>query len=278
MFTSLTCAKCGEVFPANEIPMTCPKCGSNSFASDESKSGLALRVSAPHSYSLSHIQYAALLARYSDSIESNYVEEFKYKFYLDNQAFVVASIFSSVAFLECTMNEFFAGIADKSNKEFLQIYGDDVAEQINQFMKILTTRKSSFPIQKKYQIALIFCKKEQLDEGALPAQSVKLLIDLRNHLIHAHPDNTTLFTVGEIEPIDEEQGLIARLKGGKFLNNRLLKNNSNAFFPDKCLGHGCADWGVKSSLAYTDKFFDKIGLTPPYERLRDELKTTWSDD
>ncbi len=277
MFSSLSCANCGDVFPQNTIPLPCPNCGRNSFKSDESMSGLGMRVSIGRSYSLSHIQHATLFARNSSSIEVEHGGDLSgLKFHNDNEAFVIAAIFSTVAFLECTMNEFFSEIGN--NKDFLKLYGDDKATLINRLWNWKYPRTASFPILQKYQIALTLCDKEPFDTGCSPYQFVELLIKLRNYLIHAEPEDITLFTVGEIEPHENSFDKLSGGLMGKFPTNKLFENTSNPFFPDKCLGHGCVEWGIKSSLEFTDEFFARIGLVPPYEPMRSELKTKWSDE
>ena len=58
----------------------------------------------------------------------------------------------------------------------------------------------------------------------------------------------------------------------KFATNPLAGKNV-PFFPDKCLGHGCAEWAIMNSIIFTDEFFRRLGLPVPYEGIRDELAT-----
>lgn len=276
MFSSLSCANCSDVFPPNTIPISCPKCGGNSFKSDESSHGLGFRLSTKHSYSLSHIRHAAFFTRNSDSIEKEFGKDlygFGLAFHSDNQAFVTAAIFSTAAFLECTMNEFFSEIAEGSNKEFSNLYGSEIEQQINQLWNMEIPRTASYPILKKYQIALTICKKELFNPGDSIYQMVDLLITLRNYLIHAEPEKITLFIVGDIEPPKILYRKLSEGLKGKFPTNRLLENTGNPFFPDKCLGHGCAEWAIKSSLKFTDEFFARIGLIPSYSSMEKLLET-----
>jgi hypothetical protein len=276
MFSSLSCSNCDYVFPPNTIPLPCPNCGSNSFKSDESSQGLSLHISTGRSYSLSHIQHAALFSRNSGSIEDEFGKDLSgLKFHNDNEAFVTAAIFSTVAFLECTMNEFFSDIADGSNTEFSKLYGDEIKEQINRLWNMDIPRTASYPILKKYQIALTLCKIELFNSGDSIYQMVDLLIKLRNYLIHAEPEKITLFTVGDIESHKALYPKLSEGLKGKFPTNKLLENTSSPFFPDKCLGHGCAEWGIKSSLKFTDEFFARIGIDPPYKSMENSLETMW---
>jgi hypothetical protein len=59
---------------------------------------------------------------------------------------------------------------------------------------------------------------------------------------------------------------------GKF-NLNPLTGAGNPFYPDKCLGHGCAEWAVNSSIKFVDEFFEKLGSTPVFDHVREQLKT-----
>jgi hypothetical protein len=66
-------------------------------------------------------------------------------------------------------------------------------------------------------------------------------------------------------------------KFGKLLKNKFPENplaqKNQQFFPDKCLGHGCAEWAVQNSLEFTDQFFKNIDLSAPYDGIKNELVT-----
>lgn len=277
MFSNLFCSYCGYRSPANELPVVCPDCGRNAFKSDESSKGLAFQVSVKTKYSFMHIKNAALFARNSGSTEKEYAATSLglSEFFEDNQAFVVAALFSTVAFLESTMNEFFSEINE--NKEFLEIHGEEKANLIKTMWDCKVPRTAAFPVLQKYQIALALSGKKAFETGTLPYQDVALLIELRNYLMHAEPETISLFTIGDIDSSTVSKRKLLGLEN-KFPINKLLENTSNNFFPDKCLGHGCAEWAIKSSLAFTDEFFSRIELVPPYEPIRKNLKTTWHDE
>jgi hypothetical protein len=52
-----------------------------------------------------------------------------------------------------------------------------------------------------------------------------------------------------------------------------LAHKNRPYFPDKCLGHGCAEWAVLNSLGLTDEFFLKLELPAPYDGVKEELLT-----
>jgi hypothetical protein len=86
---------------------------------------------------------------------------------------------------------------------------------------------------------------------------MNLLIRLRNELIHYKPRNLASPTVHRLEK---------RLTG-RFATNKLMTGAGNSFFPDHCLGHGCAEWSVTSSEMYMNAFFADLGIVPNYQRV-----------
>jgi hypothetical protein len=109
--------------------------------------------------------------------------------------------------------------------------------------------------------------KDQFDRGAQPYQDVRHLIELRNALMHYEPKDV-------VSPPRNQQ---ERHKFEKALKGRFPKNpfmgRGNAFYPDKCLGHGCAAWAVGSSVDFIDQFCEKIGIEPTYRSIRAILIT-----
>ena len=111
-------------------------------------------------------------------------------------------------------------------------------------------------ILKKYQFALKFAQQPIFIKNEPPYKDVGLLIRLRNELVHYKPE-----TLGGTD-IHDLQGELET----KFPINALMANSGNPFFPDKCLGYGCAKWALISSKTFADEFFNKLGLTPHYKR------------
>lgn len=233
-----------------------------------------------NSYALTHLLSAALHARNSGAIEDSFASEpeLGLRFHSDNEAFVISAVFHSVAFLEATINEFFVHLAEDSYEDFRKIYDKEICDQIKHMWKMKIPQTAAYPTLQKYDIALVLCRKAPSEKGVEPYQSAELLVKLRNYLIHAEPEIHTLFTIGNIEGTKNSRpGLVEGLKN-KFPENKLMAGFGNAFFPYKCLGHGCAAWAVESSIAFTDKFFSELGLTPFYDGLGDKLATKWKDD
>jgi hypothetical protein len=97
---------------------------------------------------------------------------------------------------------------------------------------------------------------------------VDCLIKLRNALVHYEPEWT--INISDTEKITVQK--FEKILKGKFQLNPLT-GEGNSFFPDKCLGHGCAEWAVKSSIMFADEFFLRMRLKPTYDHVRSCILT-----
>lgn len=133
------------------------------------------------------------------------------------------------------------------------------------------------PVLGKYQKILEIGGKPQFDENDPVFLGVRDLIGIRNYLMHYRREWVTIPTGGETEhpsgnSPETQAGRLEKLFRNRFRENPLA-GKSLPFFPDRCLGHGCAEWAVVSSLAFTDRFFGDLGLPAPYDGIRNELLT-----
>jgi hypothetical protein len=220
-------------------------------------------------YSLQHIQSAALFTRLCANIEKNYNGVFNDELFSEHRAYVTGTILSVVSFLEAAINEIFADIADGINDKITNCFNLRSKIQISSLWDMGIPRTASYPILEKYQIALLLADKKVLDKGKNPFQDVLLIIKLRNSLTHYEPEWITHQLEDNKDsyvPHDFEK----KLKS-KFPLNPLL--SGNPFYPDKCLGYGCAEWAVVSGINFADEFFKELGAIPRYEHIRGRLKT-----
>jgi hypothetical protein len=75
----------------------------------------------------------------------------------------------------------------------------------------------------------------------------------------------------ERKSADREHKLVKALRGRFPLNP--LSGKYLPYFPDKILGHGCAEWTVKTSTAFADEFAQRLGIKPLYVRKLAKLVT-----
>ena len=178
-------------------------------------------------YSHYHLSAAAFFARQSAQIERNNNasrEAGSSENFLQHRAYVTGCILSSVSFLEAQINEVFTD-ASEDKRDFIHPLGDRIF-LFGEMWRLDVPRTASFPILKKYEIALALAQKAPFDRGDVIYQDTKLLIRLRNALIHYEPLSSTGSTKASRD--DEE-----RFRG-KFAQNPLT-GSKTPFFPERCM-------------------------------------------
>jgi hypothetical protein len=216
-------------------------------------------------YSHYHLTAAAFFARQSAQIERNNPsgDAGSFEDLLQHRAYVTGCIFSSVSFLEAQINEVFTD-ASEDKRDFIHPLGDRIF-LFAEMWRLEVPRTASFPILKKYEIALALAQKDSFDRGDVIYQDTKLLIKLRNALIHYEPLSST----GSAKASRDEE---ERFRG-KFILNPLT-GSKTPFFPERCMGHGCAQWAVTTSVRFVDHFCERLGIKPFFDSVRQSLNTT----
>lgn len=224
-------------------------------------------------FSVRYIQSAALLCKLGFVIEHEYreVHDIPAEARLRHEAFLLNSVLSSVAFLESTINELYADAADEAYP-----FSDEYHEALLQLIREKWTNEKNFdraPMLTKYQTILTIAGKPLFNEGDQAFDNVRDLIEIRNHLMHYRREWVVLGGSRAQNAGPETAGSrFEKSLRRKFAPNPLAFKNL-PFFPDKCLGHGCAEWAVINSLIFTDEFFRRLDLPPPYEGVRGEMAT-----
>jgi hypothetical protein len=224
-------------------------------------------------FSVRYIQSAALLCRLGYRIEKDFLDSGKIseEARLRHEVFILNSILSSVAFLECTINELYADAADEAyfftdekNEELLKTIGEKWRNEKN---------FDRAPLVTKYQKILMIADKPVFGYDNPVFSDIRTLIEIRNYLMH-YKREWVVVQKGEISGDTEETHgeKLERVLRYRFAGNPLAQKN-RPFFPDTCFGHGCAEWAVANCLAFTDSFFKKIKLSAPYDGIKNELAT-----
>lgn len=182
-----------------------------------------------------------------------------------HQGYVVSSIILIVAFLESTINEIFSDCEENVNNDLKNIY-QSRSEMLGEMWKLGIPRTAKYSILGKYQIALTLLKKQQFSKDKNPYQDVRLLIKLRNALIHYEPESVTVYD--SLESWIKQPEKFERVFKNKFKLNS-LSNPNQIFFPDKILGYGCAEWAIEAALNFVNEFHKRIEITPKYKRVLD---------
>jgi len=224
-------------------------------------------------FSVRYIQSAALLCRLGYEIEKKYEKtgEIPTDSLLRHEVFILNSLLSSVAFLESTINELYADAADDA-----YFFIDEKNETLFRTIREKWKNEKNFdraPLITKYQKILDITKKPVFEENSTIFSSVHNLVEIRNYLMH-YKREWIIVQKDKEEPTGKETQAekFEKLLKNKFLENPLTQKNQQ-FFPDKCLGHGCAEWAVQNSLEFTDHFFKNLELPAPYDGIKNELVT-----
>ena len=224
-------------------------------------------------FSVRYIQSAALLCRLGYRIEQDFLDtdEISEEDRLRYEVFVLNSILSSVAFLESTINELYADAADDA-----YFFADERNEALLKKIGEKWRNEKNFdraPLLLKYQKILVIADKPVFEADNPVFSDIRNLIEIRNYLMH-YKREWIVIQKSEV-PEDREETLgekLERVTKNRFTRNPMARKNC-PFFPDICFGHGCAEWAVENSLAFTDLFFKKLELPAPYDGIRNELAT-----
>jgi hypothetical protein len=224
-------------------------------------------------FSVRYLQSAAVLCRLGYGIEHTVRDgnDPAPDLLIRHEAFILNSVLSTVAFLESTINELYADAADDA-----YFFADEKNEALLRLIGEKWHNEKNFdraPMISKYQKILAIAGKPPFDEDDQAFANVRTLIEIRNHLMHYKRewvvihDNNRLGR-GEESTAEKFEKVLRK----KFATNPLAPKNL-PFFPDKCLGHGCAEWAIVNSIIFTDEFFRRLELPAPYGGIRDELAT-----
>jgi hypothetical protein len=200
-------------------------------------------------FNVQHMVAAALFARKVFEIEATRDHRkglVSDESYFAHTGYVAGAVFSAVASLEATINELFIG-AQHGDPHTFKGADPEFPPLLAQMWGVISQNPSTLA---KYQTALVLAKKPKFDRGASPYWEAVDLIQLRNALIHYKPEWST---------DQREHRKIERRLNGQFALNPFAGPN-DAFFPKKCLGHGCAEWAVQSGVSFIKQFFDRLGL------------------
>ena len=225
------------------------------------------------SFCVRYIQSAAVLCRLGHAIEKDYEagRRISSETILMHEAFILNSVLSSVAFLESAVNELYSDAADDAY--------DPADEALGAIFRKIADKWSNeknfdrAPLLTKYQRILTLAGREPFSESDPAFSNVRNLITIRNFLMHYRREWVTpvKHRTGEFREITQGErfeGILSRA----FRENPLALKSA-PFFPDRCLGHGCAEWAVINCLVITDTFFGRIGIPAPYEGIKKDLAT-----
>ncbi|MGQ0539698.1 MAG: hypothetical protein ACT4R6_12180, partial [Gemmatimonadaceae bacterium] len=102
----------------------------------------------------------------------------------------------------------------------------------------------------KYQVVLMVADAERFDERRTPFQDADSLMKLRDVLVHFRPERPD----SRRRQHTIEQRLRTRFEASA------LAASDSPWFPDLCLGAGCAEWAVQAADEFSEQFCKRLSL------------------
>ena len=190
-----------------------------------------------------HIISAHHFAKSAEDIEADggdvpQSEKWQYR------AFVSGAVLSSVAYLSASINELYLDVRKVSQE------GQPQVRRELDLLLDAWPRISKVQVLQRYQLALAVADADQYNPARMPYCDAENLVRLRDALLSYDPD------------WDDERGkhhsLEERLKE-KFPPSPLV-SAKRPWFPDQCLGSGCALWAVETVQVFTNDFYRRMSL------------------
>ncbi len=231
--------------------------------------------------------HANKMTAYSSLTEGS--EEFD-ELHMEYKAYAISSLIFATEFLEAVINKIFADAEDymKSHDSGASDYA--IWQTMRQEEKRLKSIRGGREILKKFDLVLFSARKkglartrtrhpyEEIDH-LTTFQRADLLVNLRNAYIHYFPKWRAVLSENLlVERVDEPD--IDVLRNRFPLNQLLTFGSSHPFFPEKCLGYGCAAWSVNASIQFVEEFYKEINkevavtLLSPLDNIKPTLKIT----
>ena len=206
-----------------------------------------------------HLYAAQMFAKMAEEIENS--SETVGGFNRSHRSYVLSAVVLAACFMEAAINELLVD-AQHGYAIYIKPLGNDVIGTLKDLC--LTSKEIGVPVLCRYQKVLEVADRDPFNKGTKPYQDADGLVKLRNEFVHWTP---------KTQNEKNDHWTVKRFKRVKaFPPNALLAGKGNDYFPDHCLGAGCARWAIESALALTEEFFDRVDISPNYRRILDDTQ------
>jgi hypothetical protein len=184
---------------------------------------------------------------------------------IEHRAYVLSSLMASSAFLEAMINELFQDVADQArggmqadyNRIITAPFGPATRSAMVAYWEQTQEGRHGTALE-KYGKLLKCARMAPLPDR--PRQDAKLLLDIRNGLLHFRPRDN--FREGDGPRLEQE------LTRRKVPPNPLVGPRIRAYWPEHALGSGIARWGVEAALELANQTCSSVGIEAGYARQR----------
>jgi hypothetical protein len=167
----------------------------------------------------------------------------------------LAAVLLAAASLESSVNEFYQQAVDRDRNALKPLS----ETQINLLAELWPEIERLSPLR-KHQVALVAMGHEPMSRGQEPYRSADGLMRLRNALVHFRPEWD--------DNLKDHQSLEQRLS--QLFSVSTLADSAKGqmvWFPNKCLGAGCAEWAIESAVLFSQRFVDTLGIRERLKRV-----------
>lgn len=192
-----------------------------------------------------HMFSAYHFAENARALERGATDEITQEEKWNHRALVTGSILTAAAFLEASINELYLELQNLSQSGQPRLPPRELALLLRVWPEV----KGS-PILHKYQVALSISDADTYDESKTPFVDADSVIRLRDALLSC--------TTEWEDSRGRHRTLEKRLRT-KFPVSTLVSADA-PWFPDRCLGAGCARWAVKTAQVFSDDFSHRMGI------------------
>ena len=204
-------------------------------------------------FSTYHLWAALDFADKSGAIEEAHIGHSRFDF--EHRALAISSVIAAGAFLESAINELFKDCID-DHQSYVHPIPKQAQDALRDQWKTWHSHgRAKIGTLNKFKAALRCTGATPLPPDTPISRDATDVLALRNALVHFTPQWIS----------KHDQHTFKRL-GPRFPENVLMRDSANAYFPDKCLGSGCAHWAARSARAYADQFFAQLAVKPNYQR------------
>jgi hypothetical protein len=190
-----------------------------------------------------HIFSAHKFAEGAEEIEAqegDVPQEDKWRY----RAYVTGAVLDAVAYLSSSINELYLDVRKLGGGE-----QPNLRRELDLLVEAWP-RISRVQVLQRYQLALSVADADQYNPESAPYLDTDSLIRLRDALLSYDPTWT------------DERGKTHTLEDRirkKFPPSPLVSAR-RPWFPDRCLGSGCAKWAVKTVQIFTNDFYRRMSL------------------